>query len=203
MSDDLNASDDLNVNSLSRFRKQSSRLVLETHSSCEVPAGCGGVVLRWVNPSDGWNVAFSSVGSFEKVEVYVDGNQIPSSRTRLSFCDHLLALEIQSELRNGFLIWATSRDTPSNDDAQRCLQHVSTQADGTWLYSTTFKAGWTELEFDDSDWRPLQAVNVDPDRLPSNKRYLFQRLSFFGITSVGLPAAGPIFVRKRFTIQAS
>jgi len=38
------------LNSLGRFRKQPGRLVLEEHSHCEVPTGCGGVVLRWRNP---------------------------------------------------------------------------------------------------------------------------------------------------------
>src|SRR5437763_2980929 len=43
-------SDEQQVNSLERFRKRSGRLVLEEHGHCEVPAGCGGVVLRWRNP---------------------------------------------------------------------------------------------------------------------------------------------------------
>ena len=41
---------DLRLNELERFRKTSSRLALEAHSHCEVPAGCGGVVLRWTRP---------------------------------------------------------------------------------------------------------------------------------------------------------
>ena len=42
--------DDLRLNELQRYRKTSSRLALEVHSHCEVPAGCGGVVLRWRRP---------------------------------------------------------------------------------------------------------------------------------------------------------
>ena len=41
--------DEQQLNSLSRFRKQPGRLVLEEHGHCEVPAG-GGVVLRRRNP---------------------------------------------------------------------------------------------------------------------------------------------------------
>ena len=37
------------LNGPDRYRKRSPRLVLEEHSHCEVPAGCGGVVLRWIN----------------------------------------------------------------------------------------------------------------------------------------------------------
>ena len=40
----------LKLNSLSRYSKQSPMLILEEHDHCEVPAGCGGVVLRWTNP---------------------------------------------------------------------------------------------------------------------------------------------------------
>jgi hypothetical protein len=39
------------LNSLDRFRKHPGQLVLEEHGHCEVPAGCGGVVLRWRNPN--------------------------------------------------------------------------------------------------------------------------------------------------------
>jgi hypothetical protein len=38
---------DLSLNSIDRYRKRSNRLILEEHRSCELPAGCGGVVLRW------------------------------------------------------------------------------------------------------------------------------------------------------------
>src|SRR5687768_6072864 len=41
---------DLKLNGLSRYAKESPRLVLEEYGHCEVPAGCGGVVLRWRNP---------------------------------------------------------------------------------------------------------------------------------------------------------
>lgn len=38
------------LNSIDRFRKRPQRFVLEEHGHCEIPAGCGGVVLRWRNP---------------------------------------------------------------------------------------------------------------------------------------------------------
>lgn len=43
---------DLVVNDLSRYEKSSARLVLEDYSSCEVPAGCGGGILRWIDPRE-------------------------------------------------------------------------------------------------------------------------------------------------------
>ena len=66
---------DKKLNSLERFRKQSPRLVLEEHSHCEVPAGCGGVVLRWRNPLAGLPllVHFYAPG---KSTLYLDGREV-------------------------------------------------------------------------------------------------------------------------------
>ena len=53
--DDADAADAeaLRINKLHRFAKHSPRLVLHEYSHCEVPAGCGGVVLRWLDPATG------------------------------------------------------------------------------------------------------------------------------------------------------
>ena len=50
------------LNSLERFRKRSPRLLLEQYDSCEVPAGCGGVVLRWRDPHAARPVVVSAAG---------------------------------------------------------------------------------------------------------------------------------------------
>ncbi len=42
---------ELRLNSIDRYVKRSPHFVLEEHGHCEVPAGCGGVVLRWLNPA--------------------------------------------------------------------------------------------------------------------------------------------------------
>ncbi len=52
-------SDELKLNTIGRFVKRSPCLALEQHNHCEVPAGCGGVVLRWFNPSRGIPILFS------------------------------------------------------------------------------------------------------------------------------------------------
>jgi len=39
----------LRLNGIDRFVKSSPHLHLEEYDSCEVPSGCGGVVLRWTN----------------------------------------------------------------------------------------------------------------------------------------------------------
>ncbi len=48
----------LNLNNLDRYTKLSPRFVLEEYSHCEVPAGCGGIVLRWRNPEVGIPIEF-------------------------------------------------------------------------------------------------------------------------------------------------
>jgi hypothetical protein len=55
----------LKLNGLSRYTKQSPRLVLEEYSHCEVPAGYGGVVLRWRNPDQPLPMLVSSFACSE------------------------------------------------------------------------------------------------------------------------------------------
>ena len=40
--------DDLTLNALSRYEKRSADLALLQYDHCEVPAGCGGAILRWI-----------------------------------------------------------------------------------------------------------------------------------------------------------
>ena len=90
MSDD---EEDLRLNTLNRFRKRSPKLLLEQYSHCEVPAGCGGVVLRWVDPA-------STIPAIVRVycpgesKIFVDGNELGSSRVDLAAGAHVLALEL-------------------------------------------------------------------------------------------------------------
>jgi hypothetical protein len=72
-------SDDLRLNELQRYRKTSGRLALKVHSHCEVPAGCGGVVLRWRRPGAPIGIAlFSYVsGSVELGQRSGDARKLP------------------------------------------------------------------------------------------------------------------------------
>ncbi|MCP5093519.1 MAG: hypothetical protein GY949_21640 [Gammaproteobacteria bacterium] len=84
-------SNDLRLNSLDRFEKNSERLVLEEHGHCEVPAGCGGVVLRWFNPNSGVPVIFHG-GLADRLTIYVDEVQADSGRVIVPYGEHLLAI---------------------------------------------------------------------------------------------------------------
>ena len=67
---------ELKLNSISRSSKQSPRLVLEEHGHCEVPAGCGGVVLRWRGHDDPIPVKLSpqcASNAFTSVKSWLPG----------------------------------------------------------------------------------------------------------------------------------
>ena len=83
----------LKLNSLGRYGKNNSRLLLEEHSHCEVPAGCGGVVLRWRNPNSGllFMLHFFSAG---KATLLLDGKTVPSARPLIPFGEHVLSLAV-------------------------------------------------------------------------------------------------------------
>ena len=79
------ADDELRLNTVERFSKHSTRLVLEEHGHCEVPAGCGGVVLQWRDPQAGLPVIVGLIGSVGRGEVFVDGEALSQQRVVLSY----------------------------------------------------------------------------------------------------------------------
>lgn len=86
--------DDLKLNSLHRFAKKSPRLALEEYSHCEVPAGCGGVVMRWTDLAEGVPAILRVVVQ-GAVTAFLDGEPLASGRATLSYGDHLLAIAIE------------------------------------------------------------------------------------------------------------
>lgn len=89
-----NDDDDLKLNSLNRFAKKSPRLALEEYSHCEVPAGCGGVVMRWTDPAEGIP-AILRVVVRGTVTAFLDGEPLATGRATLSWGDHLLAIAVE------------------------------------------------------------------------------------------------------------
>ena len=61
--------DEQRLNSVDRFRKKSERLVLEEHGHCEVPAGCGGVVLRWRTEPEAAALAFAETYEAKRADL--------------------------------------------------------------------------------------------------------------------------------------
>jgi hypothetical protein len=86
--------DDLRINTLHRFAKQSPQLVLQEYSHCEVPAGCGGVVLRWHDPAAGAPAFVRVLVVDATVEVWLDGVELVTSWVQLTAGEHVLAARV-------------------------------------------------------------------------------------------------------------
>ena len=89
--------DDLRLNTLHRFAKHSPRLVLHEYAHCEIPAGCGGVVMRWYDPATGAPgmvklEAFGGDGT-----LWLDGEPLASSLVHLRAGAHVIAVHLQPE----------------------------------------------------------------------------------------------------------
>jgi hypothetical protein len=153
---------DLNLNSLGRYAKQSSRLVLEQHSHCEVPAGCGGVVLRWRSEISDLPVLLHSFAS-GKSNLFIDGQSPASSRSMISVGDHVLSLVLGEVPKDAILAVAAVHDAsrvPLVSQQLGEVLHVLSDADGTWKSTTIPPADdqWMKSGFDDSSWVALEAA---------------------------------------------
>jgi hypothetical protein len=157
--------DEQRLNSLERFRKQPGRLVLEEHSHCEVPAGCGGVVLRWRNPLATLPVTLH-LWMLGRAACRLDGAEVQTARVDLAPGRHALAVVLeQVDLSAGLILFAGTfephkeKGTSRSELTERPLK-VLTAADGTWKYSLTAPATdeWTSPAFDDRDWPALAAA---------------------------------------------
>src|SRR5947199_1939086 len=103
-------SDQQQLNSVERFRKQPGRLVLEEHSHCEVPAGCGGVVLRWRNPLAALPVTVHLYAPVKPV-CFLDGDELQTGRIDLVPGRHVAAVLLDNvDLSAGLLMFAATHD---------------------------------------------------------------------------------------------
>src|SRR5258707_6996453 len=96
-------SDQQQLNSVDRFRKQAGRLVLEEHGHCEVPAGCGGVVMRWRNPFALQSVLLT-IYTPEQAHHFIDGAAPASTRFDLAIGRHVVAVHLESVALSGPLL---------------------------------------------------------------------------------------------------
>jgi len=127
--------DDLKINTLHRFAKHSPRLVLHEYGHCEVPAGCGGVVLRWIDPTLGKPATVRVSNG----DVWLDGVELPTSRTQLVPGPHLLAIH-GSDVQVSVVLDDHNQHDLSVAAVWRCTQ-------------TEPGPGWQAVTFDDRPWR--------------------------------------------------
>jgi hypothetical protein len=200
---------DLKLNSLSRYSKESPLLILEEHGHCEVPAGCGGVVLRWRDPRSGVPLIMRMYAEGE-CTVLLDGQSPPAARSIVPFGRHVLGFVVSGFDPAYLVLMFTAADEPPTRSsrpagpARRFL--LATAADGTWRYTVDRPAGedWLHPGFDDGDWlelaaRPDRRPPEDPDR--DHERYRIDRLAEAGAVGLGVAVDVPrIWIRREFTL---
>jgi len=196
----------LRVNEVSRFSKQSARLVLEEHSHCEVPAGCGGVVLRWRNPALGMPVVLWLFANGDQ-QVFIDGMELASGRPILAYGEHVLALRLTNVPRKqGLLMFAAQRSPHPGfvaDAVPDPSQFFVSRDDGTWKYAVAPEGdAWRQADFDDSLWQPLAGMSIaEPAKKEYAKKYCYDKLLTIGAGGLGSPLEAPVIcIRKKFTL---
>jgi hypothetical protein len=202
----------LKLNSLGRYSKASPLYILEEHGHCEVPAGCGGVVLRWRNPRAG--VPFTMwLYTGGTCELRLDGAVPPSSRPLVPFGEHVLAFTM-TEVDPAFMVlkFAGGHRPDEERDLRRSAPEVSemtlvSAVEGNWRHTFTEPEddAWMFPGFDDSGWAPM-VRREDRPPLPEGQNwdphsYKLNRLAGFGATGLGVEGrGGRVWIRKVFTI---
>jgi len=199
----------LKLNSLGRYGKGGSRLVLEEHGHCEVPAGCGGAVLRWRNPNAGLLFLLHALANGEG-RILLDGASPSSARPLVPFGEHVLSLVV-TELVPGSVVLGFAA---IHDETQFGFPRVSqpsgrkisilSAADGTWKYVTTEPANdaWTRPGFDDSNWRAMLACEPPSLEGQDMRKYRLETLLKLGATCLGIEGqSSRAWVRKSFTLN--
>jgi hypothetical protein len=175
--------DDLRLNELRRYRKTSSRLALEVHSHCEVPAGCGGAVLRWRRPDAPVGISLFSYVSGSFQGPFLDGKAFEEQRMMLAPGEHVLSFIVDKPGNEGFLLMRANLN-PHIDTAQR--HEALSQADGHWRAATREPPeGWQLPGFDSPDFVPLVEKKVPEPK--GNDSWIWQSLQR-DAKGLGLPS---------------
>jgi len=206
-------SDDQALNSLDRFRKQPGRLVLEEHGHCEVPAGCGGVVLRWRDPHAVLPVTLYLYAPVA-ADCFLDGVPLEQGRVDLAPGRHLLAVHLADvDLSGGLIMFAALHDpkeyqkvTPA--EVVEEPMKVLSAADGSWKYVLDQPPDdWTAPAFDDAAWSALVRVATPKLEWQDHGSYQCSRCEEAGAVCLGLPSRKrktlgrrSIWVRKAFDV---
>jgi hypothetical protein len=201
--------DDLRLNSLARYSKQSSKYILESHSHCEVPAGCGGAVLRWRNPRRTIPLLIRMYWTGQmRMTLDCETHALTSARAGVSYGDHVFTWAI-SGIDPSTFIFAFSatydegnyqiKFTPPTGQSV----DIHTAPDESWRYTLTEPAeSWEQPDFDDSAWPALHERAVSEEEL--NQNYRLRAILRDGAHA--LDAADTteethaIWIRRRFTL---
>jgi hypothetical protein len=169
---------------LNRFSKRPERFLLEEYSSCEVPAGCGGIVLRWMRPGEPVFVALTHF-SPAPAKLFLDGEPLSTQSFRLAVGAHVLAVELESVPPKGGLFIASM----TIRHRRLVAAPLVTAADGTWRFQTTPPGeGWRRPDFDDAGWPALERDDFPKTEKPFGS-YLLDSLAKSGAVGLAPPAA--------------
>ncbi|MCP4134833.1 MAG: hypothetical protein GY754_27915 [bacterium] len=186
---------ELRLNGIERFSKSSQTLHLEEYSNCEVPAGCGGVVLRWINPESSrllnTSVRLNGTGKIFLNDVLIEEEMF------IPYGEYVLSIELDAAEPLFGLV-----QTASIDYNERLI--FATVNDGTWKYSMENPANneWHLPGFDDHHW-PALIEKLLPE--PGEEgTWDSMHLADMGAMELGIPenAAGSICIRKKFEFNA-
>ncbi len=190
--------DETRLNSLDRFRKVSERLILEEHGHCEIPAGCGGVVLRWQNPR---------ITRMYMVHAYapgtatfrIDGVEWSGRMLDLAVGPHAVTVHVtQMGISSGLAMFAGvpqfSGPTRVKPDAVNDI--IRSKGDGTWKATVLEPEGenWRTPGFDDSAWVPLVTLPTSKQKLGDKnwsyelEQCLENKAELLGMASLPRPA---------------
>jgi hypothetical protein len=176
-------------------------LVLEEQGNCEVPAGCGGVVLRWRNPLANVPVLISLYTPVP-ADFWLDAAPTTVARVDLPPGRHIIALSLADVFLAARLLMMAIVPEFKQEQGVKVL----TGGD-TWKYTLDPPTGdWTTLTFDDQAWPALEVVptpNLDWSEFRAHAcHYCTQQ----GAACLGLPPqaqAGPgkVWIRKIFEVS--
>ena len=193
------ADDELRLNTVERFSKQSTRLVLEEHGHCEVPAGCGGVVLQWRDPQAGLPVIVGLLGSVGRGQVFLDGEALQHQRVVLSYGVHQLAMRLDEVAAPHWFIVRVEQDS----SPRGVLLDLSSAADGTWRATTEDPGdGWQAADFDDGGWMALAEASALSEEQLGQDVYPYRTATRQGCTALALPPAATVWARTRIDVRA-
>jgi hypothetical protein len=187
--------DGQDLNSLSRFRKQPGRLVLEEYSHCEVPAGCGGVVLRWRNPLTAVPILLYLYTPVPAA-CFLDQAEVRTGRADLSPGRHVVGLALENaDLSAGLVLFAAVRqptraEGDSPDPAVEAAVRVLTADDGTWKGTLRRPANldWLPPDFDDRDWLVLTRTPLSQPESGAAGAFRYGECVRRGAECLGLPS---------------
>lgn len=163
------AEDDLRINTLHRFAKRSPKLILHEYSHCEVPAGCGGVVLSWIDPEQGRPVTCHVGAPRARGEMWLDGAPLTTSLSRLRTGRRLIALHMVPQ-DSGSQVFSL---TVSYDDRDTDLVSSGTP---TWRCTRVRPDdSWIDPGFDDSAWTAPVVATPRTSARDSWVAHLFER----------------------------